>query len=145
MLNTGIIAKSEGGILTIVFDRPEACGECHACNRGSEQCQKHVIELRGSGNPGDRVEVEIDDSHVVLASALAYMIPLIGLIAGLAAGYGVSTAAFGRASEPVMAVFALLGTVLGYLLMRALNPRFARGRWQPRIVSVTPSDAKADV
>ena len=140
MVNSGVIAKSEGGVLTVIFDRPEACGECHACNRGSESCAKHTLLIPGEGNPGDRIEVEIDDSHFVLASAVAYLIPLAGLILGLALGAFVSNAAFGAVRELFAAIAGLAGVALGYLVMRALNPRFERDRWQPRIVSIRPAE-----
>ena len=142
MVNSGVIAKSEGGMLTVVFDRPEACGECHACNRGSESCAKHTLVIPGSGSPGDEIDVEIDDSHIVLASAIAYLIPLAGLVCGLALGALLSRAAPGTAGELATALLGLAGTALGYLVMRALNPRFAGGRWQPRIVSVRPAGQK---
>jgi len=140
MINSGVIAKSENGMLTVIFDRPEACGECHACNRGSESCAKHTLVIPGEGSPGDRIEVEIDESHFVLASAVAYLIPLVGLIGGLALGAIAGKAAAGSPGELLAAACALLGTAAGYLLMRALNPRFEKQRWQPRIVSVRPAE-----
>ena len=47
MTNKGIVTQVNGDVLTIVFDRPEACGDCHNCMRGSEDCAKHTITLRG--------------------------------------------------------------------------------------------------
>ena len=113
MLNSGVIAKSENGMLTVIFDRPEACGECHACNRGSESCAKHTLVIPGEGNPGDRIEVEIDDSHFVMASAVAYLIPLAGLIAGLALGALLSNAFFGAVRELFAALCGIVGVALG--------------------------------
>ena len=136
MLNTGKVIQAEGGMLTVVFDRPEACGECHACARGSESCAKHTLQIEGDARPGDWVEVEIDESHMLMASAVAYLIPLAGLIIGLAAGWAAT-----RGNEPVMALCALLGVAAGYFIMRSLNPRFGAGRWQPRIVSVESAEA----
>ena len=136
MVNTGIITQVQGENITIVFDRPDACGECHACSRGSENCKKHEITLPGKGKVGDHVEVEIDDSQFVAASALAYLPPLAGLILGLVAGYALSMALLHGQSEPLIALASILGVFLGYLIMRRLNPRFSRGRWQPRILAV---------
>ena len=144
MVNKGIVQKSENGSLTVVFERPEACGECHACSRGSESCAKHTLVIRGEASPGDEIKVEIDDGHVVAASALAYLIPLAGMILGLLAGYAAGGRNAGRSNELLMAGCALAGTALGYLLMRRLNPVFSKDRWQPRIVSVTPKDKKKE-
>lgn len=134
MVNKGIVQASRDGVLTVVFDRPEACGECHACNRGSESCAKHTITIEGDAQAGDTVLVEIDDEHIVLASALAYLIPLAGLIIGLAVAY-----AFTK-NELIMAAGALIGVGLGYLIMRALNPVFSKDRWQPKLISVSKTN-----
>ena len=135
MINKGIVAGVSGEMLTIVFDRPEACGDCHNCMHGSDDCSKHTIVLPGRARVGDTVEVEMDDTHVMAASALAYIVPLTGFLIGLAVGYLL------RGAVPIhpdltMTLCALCGTALAYLVMRALDPRFSKGRWEPKIVSV---------
>ena len=57
---------------------------------GSENCAKHMVKIKGKAQVGDIIEVAMDDSHVMEASALAYMLPLAGFIAGLAAGWGMT-------------------------------------------------------
>lgn len=135
MINKGIVAAVEGEKLTIVFDRPEACGDCHNCMRGSEDCSKHTITLPGRAGVGDVVEVEMDDSHVMAASALAYIVPLAGFLIGLCLGY-LARGALPIHPDLTMTLCALAGTALAYLVMRALDPRFSKGRWEPKIVSV---------
>jgi len=87
----------------------------------------------------------MDDSHVMEASALAYMLPLAGFIAGLAAGWGIAkTGAFGN-GELLMALCAIIGTAAAYFIMRALDPKLSKGRWEQKIISVThpeETDAK---
>ena len=135
MTNKGVVTDVSGDKLTIVFERPEACGDCHNCMHGSDDCAKHTIVLRGQAAPGDVVEVEMDDTHVMAASALAYIVPLAGFLIGLIAGY-LAGGALPIHPELTMAAFAIAGTALAYLVMRALDPRFSRGRWEPKIVSV---------
>ena len=144
MTNKGIVTQVSGDVLTIVFDRPEACGDCHNCMRGSEDCAKHTITLRGKAEKGDVVEVEIDDSNVVAMSATAYLIPLAGFGLGLGGGWLLSRVLTGLNAELLMALCAVAGTGLAYLVMRALDPRFAKGRWEPRIISVTRPAAKEE-
>ncbi|MBQ9008229.1 MAG: SoxR reducing system RseC family protein, partial [Clostridia bacterium] len=60
MLNKGIVKKCEDGMMTVVFERPEACGDCHNCPRGSNSCKEHEIRLKGNAAVGDIVEVEMD-------------------------------------------------------------------------------------
>ena len=35
MTNKGIVTAVSGDELTVIFERHEACGDCHACMRGS--------------------------------------------------------------------------------------------------------------
>lgn len=144
MTNKGIVTEVNGDELTIVFERHEACGDCHACMRGSDDCGKHTIKLRGKAQQGDIVEVAMDDSHVMAASALAYLIPLAGFIVGLAIGWAAGGAVKGINPELLMALFAVLGTGAAYLVMRALDPHFSKGRWEQRIISVTHKDVQGD-
>lgn len=136
MTNKGVVTKVDGDKLTIVFERHEACGDCHACMHGSTDCKKHEIQLRGKANLGDIVEVEMDDSHVMAASALAYMVPLAGFLLGLLAGWALGRGMGGANGELITALGAIVGTAAAYGVMRLLDPHFARGRWEQRIVSV---------
>ena len=131
MTNKGIVKEVNGEMLTVEFERHEACGDCHACMRGSSDCSKHTVTLPGKAEVGDLVVVEMDDSHVMAASALAYMIPFAGFMIALLICWAAGL------SEPMMALGALAGTALAYLLMRALDPHFSKGRWEQRIVSVS--------
>lgn len=143
MTNKGIVTEVSGNELTIVFERHEACGDCHACMHGSTDCAKHTVKLRGRAQVGDQVVVEMDDSQVMAASAAAYLIPFAGLAAGLGLGWLFSGKIAGINGELIMAALGIVGTAVAYVVMRALDPRISKGRWEPRIVSVTrPQDNK---
>ena len=131
MTNKGIVKEVNGEMITVVFERHEACGDCHACHMGSTDCAKHTITIRGKADVGDEIVVEMDESHVMAASATAYMIPFAGFMIGLLGAYALDL------SEPLMALCAVAGTALAYLVMRVLDPILSKGRWEHRIVSVT--------
>ncbi len=145
MTNKGVVTAVNGDTLTVAFERHEACGDCHACMHGSENCAKHMVKIKGKAQVGDVIEVVMDDSHVMEASALAYMLPLAGFIAGLAAGWGIAkTGAFGN-GELLMALCAIIGTAAAYFIMRALDPKLSKGRWEQKIISVThPEETDAE-
>lgn len=136
MTNKGIVTEVNGEMLTVVFERREACGDCHACMHGSTDCAKHTIQIRGTADVGDEIVVEMDESHVIAASAVAYMIPFAGFLIGIGIGYALGF------SEPVMALCAVAGTAVAYLVMRMLDPIFSKGRWEQKIVSVTKPEKK---
>ena len=139
MTNKGVVTEVNGDTLTVAFERHEACGDCHACMHGSESCAKHTVKLKGKANVGYIIEMEMDSSHVMEASALAYMLPLAGFIIGLAGGWLVSKGMNSRSGELMMALFAVLGTAVAYVIMRVLDPKLSKGRWEQKIVSVTPA------
>lgn len=86
---------------------------------------------------GDIIEVEMDDSHVMEASALAYMLPLAGFIVGLAAGWVLTKTGVKMNGELLMALCAVIGTAAAYFIMRAIDPKLSKGRWEQKIISVT--------
>ena len=143
MTNKGIVTKVEGNVLTVVFERHEACGDCHACMHGSTDCAKHTVQIRGKADVGDHIVVEMDDSQVMAASAAAYLIPFVGMMLGLAGGWWLGGLQSAINRELVAAACAVLGTAAAYLVMRLLDPRLAKGRWEQRIVSVTKPEKEA--
>ena len=136
MINKGIVKEVNGEMITVVFERHEACGDCHACHMGSTDCAKHTITIKGKADVGDEIVVEMDESHVMAASATAYMIPFAGFMIGLLGSYAL------KMSEPLMALCAVAGTACAYLVMRALDPILSKGRWEHHIVSVTKPEDK---
>lgn len=131
MTNKGVVTEVNGEMLTVVFERHEACGDCHACSMGSTNCKKHTLKIKGKADVGDEIVVEMDESHVMAASAVAYMIPFAGFAVGIGGAY------FLGLSEPLMALCAVAGTAAAYMVMRVLDPVLAKDRWEQRIVSVT--------
>lgn len=130
MTNKGVVTEVNGEMLTVVFERNEACGDCHACMHGSSNCKKHTIKIKGKADVGDEIVVEMDESHVMAASAVAYMIPFAGFMIGILVSYVL------KLSEPLMALMAVAGTAVAYLVMHLLDPHFSKGRWEQKIVSV---------
>ena len=106
---------------------------------------EEAAEYKVNPQVGDIIEVEMDDSHVMEASALAYMLPLAGFIVGLAAGWGLTKTGVKMNGELLMALCAIIGTAAAYFIMRALDPKLSKGRWEQKIISVThpeETDAK---
>ena len=137
MVNKGVVKEVQGEELVVVFDRHEACGDCHACMHGSEDCAKHTIKIKGKAEVGDIIEVEMDDSHVIAATAMAYMIPFAGLMLGLFGGWALSKVITAINGELIMAMSAVVGTAFAYVVMRILDPIFSKGRWEQKIISVS--------
>lgn len=128
MIRTGKVVSGGGGRVEVCFDRPEACARCRACAG-----QKHhtLTEIRGDAPVGAFVDVEMPDGQVVKATALAYVLPMGALLAGVWLGTLVSE------TEWVWAAcgFACMG--VAWLALRFIDRRMRKKQvWEPRIVAV---------
>lgn len=131
MERTGEVIALQNGRLLVEFCRPSACEKCHGCEGGA----KARMKVAGQAQVGDWVVVSLPTSQVMKASALAYVIPLICLIGGLAAGNAISGD-----------LGALLGGLAGLGLamagIRLWDQKRRKGsQWEARVVRVlSPSE-----
>jgi len=129
MKQPGEITNARGGMLEVTFCRPDACAKCGACEGGKKE---HKIWVRGEGETGDIAVVEMPDGLVARASAIAYGLPLFGLLAGMVAGNllcggGNAGTLIGGAAGLAISLIALKMTE---------KKRAARDEWQPKVVEV---------
>ncbi|MBQ8536234.1 MAG: SoxR reducing system RseC family protein [Clostridia bacterium] len=82
MERTGEVIAIEKGRLLVEFCRPTACEKCGGCEGG----QKARMLVKGQANIGDWVVVSLPTAQVMKASAMAYLWPLVALMAGLVIG-----------------------------------------------------------
>ena len=78
MEREGEVIAVQGENLVVQFCRPTDCEKCHGCMGGSAQRQ---LLVHGQAQIGDRAVVEMPTQKIVKASALAYLFPLLGLMA----------------------------------------------------------------
>ncbi|MBQ4581540.1 MAG: SoxR reducing system RseC family protein [Clostridia bacterium] len=132
MERLGEVTKVDGKWLEITFCRPSDCDKCHACMGGPNTT---TLRLQGKANVGDSVLVELPASTVTKASALAYGLPLAGLLAGML---------LGDTFIPMEnSLGALIGAVVGlalpliYLLVSEKKRR-SNPKWTPQIKRIIP-------
>lgn len=131
MIRTGTVVKEEDRGVLVCFERLAAC---HGCNECGREKQTTTVFVYGQAREGDRVSVQMPDAQVLKASALMYLIPLIGLIAGLFLGGLVS-----GWRDLGMVIGGFIGLILSALLLKMTDKRLgARSAWQPRIIAVNP-------
>jgi len=121
-------------------------GLCSHCEMASScmpaSSGNRIIEVSDpiGVSPGLRVRIELAGSKIVLASALAYLVPLAGLFAGALIGFYSAT----RGSEETWSTIgAAAGLALGFLLSRMAGQRLAsRGRITPVITGIVAEEDK---
>ncbi len=133
MVRLGRVVSSEQGIVKVCFERPEACAKCGQCGDIGET----LVQLKGTASPGDTVEVFFPEGKLLKYTAVAYVIPLIGLLAGL----GLGKLLFG--SETGEIITALCLGALTFLLVVVYDRRIQKkGNGIPYIVKVHPAAAE---
>lgn len=135
MERIGEVTHAADGWLDVVFCRPDECEGCHACE-GSPK--KLSVRLQGNAQVGDQVVVEMSSETVVRASATAYLLPLAGLMLGLAAG-----ALIVPHSDAAAGIGAASGLVIGGAVI-ALTEKQRRGKtaWTPVVKQVLPKQGE---
>ncbi len=117
------------GIASIRFERPEACKKCGACGAGT---QTGTITLKGDCKIGDWVRVEFPEGRFLEATTIAYVIPLLGLFAGLGLGW-----LLGGGNDLGMLLGALAGLGLSVGVLYLVEKRVSgKPEWTPRITAV---------
>ena len=127
----GLVIARHGDAVTIRLLPRDGCASCSLTQFciGSKESSPTV---RATASPeiaqGDLVEVSLDDSIILKASAIMYGVPLVAFLAGVFGGYGFSSLAglSGSLSMalPVVAGFVMLipGIILSRRVAMRLSP-----------------------
>ena len=130
MQRIGEVTAIYGDMLEITFCRPSDCEKCHACHGGDKVMK---ILVPGKANLGDGAVVEMPTSTIVQASALAYGLPLAGLLIGLAAG----ATLFPQKADLAGVLCGAAGLGLAILIVRLTEAKRRRDpRWKPQLVEI---------
>ena len=140
MIKFGQIVKrnEKNEMVTVKFERPEACGKCNACGAGS---QKGEVTLPSAYQVGQWVRVELPETRFLQATALVYVIPLLGLLAGMMIGWWL-----GNSSDMWTILGAAFGLIVALVTLYTIDKRISqKPEWLPRITAVyeanpTPED-----
>lgn len=86
---TGTVVESEGENARVLIES-NACDGCHACGFGALRDRKSMVvnALNKVGaSKDDRVHLEVSGRKVMSASAILFLLPFCGFIAGFLLGY----------------------------------------------------------
>ena len=130
MQQIGEVTAVRGEMLEVTFCRPDDCEKCHGCDGHRKPS---ILTIPGKANVGDAVVVELPDRTLVKASLLAYVLPVAGLLAGLA----VSMLCFGSDAAAALGGFVGLGAMAALVAVTEKNRR-GNSAWQPVVTKVIP-------
>jgi sigma-E factor negative regulatory protein RseC len=128
------VVSVEGPVARVACEDTSSCG---ACGPGGRCALKWFATRRSASleiparadervalQPGDEVILSIKDGELLRAAALAYGLPLLGLLASALAAHGLAGAGEGGALTAGL-VGAAVGGWLARALARRRPPRFA--------------------
>jgi len=127
----GLVIARHGDVVMVRLQPQDGCVSCALTQFcvGSKESSPIVRATAPSEiAQGDLVEVSLDDSLVLKASAIMYGVPLVAFLAGVLGGYGFSSLAGLSASLstalPVVTGFVMLipGAILSHRVAIRLNP-----------------------
>lgn len=118
---TFTVAKVNSTLVTFALPKPQACSGCDGkcgsltfaklfANKRSEL----TIESETPLEIGQKVDLALDDSHVIKMSLLTYMVPLL-----LALAFTIVAANVFMLAELWQVLFAIFGGYVGFLLAKA--------------------------
>jgi len=126
---TGVVIATRGSRADVTTSRRGACvgcSEASACDLGVHEGRADVVTVdnRVGARTGDRVELDLPGNATLKLSALVWVAPLLGLVAGAAAGAALASR-FGGSED----VAALLGSGAGiaavFVGLRRIDRRVA--------------------
>lgn len=125
VIHTGIVQRVSGQQVSVLIQQNSACSSCSAaqlCN-SSESQEKMIDAMNINGQilqVGDNVEIQGTVSQGLLATLLAYVVPLTLMIGVL---FVLNAHAVSEAKAALWALFALIPY---YLIIHLLQKRIAR-------------------
>ena len=135
--HVGTVTRIAAGQAAVRFQRGSMCAHCGACLAVGEKELEMLVPNTLAALVGDRVSVTMEARRVVQASLLAYMIPLVLLLAGVWAGSLVSD---------VMALaLGVAGCGISFFILRWTERKRKRtNAFQPRMTAII-GNAEAEV
>ena len=129
-----IIERLENKKAVVKLRHHSICGNCGGCGKlfgNPEKDREDIVEVLNpiEAKEGEIVRLESSDSEMLFAAFLLYILPLIGLLAGLFWGRNMAIDA-GLAGSPGMWGI-LIGSLLMiavFLVLRKLDRRFSSSR-----------------
>ena len=137
----GIVVKIDAASARVKTTRTKACegcsakGSCHALGGGGDDMEVEAINEVGA-KVGDTILLSLATSSFFKATFLIYIFPILGLIAGAAAGHAAASS-LGMDPSPLSAILGFLSFFIVFWFVKTKANRMAQtDAYRPRIVRI---------
>jgi len=137
MTEIGQVVEIKGMDAIVRIERTPACGKCRGCQLSDKNGDilLTIPNLLGA-QVGDFVQIDLESTQILKASAIAYLIPLLALIAGIVAGY-LAAPSFDMNPELLGAIGGILLTGISFWGIKKAEPILKKDNsFSPKMVSV---------
>jgi sigma-E factor negative regulatory protein RseC len=137
---TGVVKAIRGAKAVAITKREDACHHCKAkdsCEMLGGTGANAVVEALNTAGAevGDIVTISLRSSSLLKGAFVIYMVPILGLVAGIVAGFGLAHV-FSLSQEPVVGAMAALAVVVSFLWVRQKAKKLGqRQEYIPEIIS----------
>lgn len=114
----GTVVSVEGDTLTVAFERSEMCAHCGACEASGDKQMLLKLDNTAGAEVGDRISLAAASGKVAKAGLLAYLFPLVMLLAGVFIG--------SRISDLFAILFGLGFCLAAYGVLRLFEKKWKR-------------------
>jgi sigma-E factor negative regulatory protein RseC len=135
-----VTQAGEDGWATVMTQRKDACHSCEAsqfCHAltGCDKLETRALNKAGA-DVGDLVTIHLSSHTLLKGAVVLYLIPVLGFLAGAAAGSGFSRQ-LGIGETGAAIFFGLAGLVLGFIITAMISKRMsASNRLTPEITHI---------
>lgn len=137
MDRTGIVVDQMGEFSKVKLLRHTACGNCGACQLGDDQKDIMLVARNSAkANVGDMVEVSMATGGVLSAAFIMYVIPLVGLFAGLMLGQLLFSG-----NDGLVALMGVLLMATSFFIIKLNDKKFLKNeKYTAQILNILQSD-----
>ncbi len=137
MQREGKVTGINGENATVILMKHSACGDCGACQMGKENMNITIEALNNaSAKIGDKVLVDMDSPDVLFAAFIAYGIPLIMLIIGIAgSGFLFNRLGMTNNLELYSLIVGAIFLAATYLIIRKKDEEFKESKKYVSIIT----------
>lgn len=137
MAQTGTVESVKDNNIYVKVIREEACAHCKMCTTGINEGKECVIEAvnKCSAKVGDIVEIDVQNSYFLRATAIMYGIPLLALMLGIGVSLGILQSAGVKGAELISAFIGLAFTGIVYVIINKRERNNKNTQYLPVAVS----------
>lgn len=130
----GTVQSKKEDYVTVVLERQDMCGDCHACEMLSSKKKCTInCESEISCDVGDYVEINVTKNRFLKATYLMYGVPLVTYLSGVFIGSFMGNV-MGSQGEIGGVIGGIVGIAVGYGIIKKKETKKDFQKYLPKIV-----------